>query len=354
MNRWDALTTVSAYLRAGFLGGEPLCHHSGISWERLVEASSQQYVTPALAWCLKNQVEAPGDVREYFAAVLGLNAERNEALYNALTRIVAACNAIGIAPMPLKGAARLVEGTYPSRSLRFLGDLDLLIPEERSADTVAALQDIGFDIKADDAPTPPNHHHLPMLHDSKAGGGVELHTKLTTLPAGLAVLPTDWFAAGARPIGFEGLNIRLPDVTRGVAHIIVHDHFQHQRIQLRQLLDIAMIRTRHEDAIDWMDLDRRFCRAGAGEVLATYLALGELLLGQPMPRLSCAPRRDWITLFRRKTRAPRLVKMGAIISDYVAQRRRNPADVLKLFNLRRWPARIRMVKAALDRTRWNS
>ena len=195
MNRWDALTAVCAHLRAGLFGGEPPCGRRRISWERLVEASSRHYVTTALAWCLKDWAEVPADARDYFATVLALNAERNEVLYRALKRIVAACNGIGIDPIPLKGAACLVEGTYPSRSLRFLGDLDLLIPAERSTDAFAALKEIGFDIKADDVPTPLDHHHLPPLHDSKAGGGVELHTKLT-LPDALAVVPTDWFAAG--------------------------------------------------------------------------------------------------------------------------------------------------------------
>ena len=172
MNRWDAFTAVCGHLRAGLLGGEPPRRHPSISWELLVEVSSHHRVTPALAWCLKDWPDVPAEAREYLDTILALNGRRNEALLAALARIVAACNAIGVEPVPLKGAARLIERNYPAPSLRFLGDLDVLIPAERSADAFAALQAIGFRANADFEAL----HHLPMLYDREAGGAVELHT----------------------------------------------------------------------------------------------------------------------------------------------------------------------------------
>jgi len=61
-------------------------------------------------------------------------------------------------------------------------------------------------------------------------------------------------------------------------------------IELRQLLDLALIRKRHEAVIDWAELDYFFCRNDVGEVLATYLQFCEKLLGQRAPQLHCRPR----------------------------------------------------------------
>ena len=82
--------------------------------------------------------------QQYLETVLALNARRNEVLLAGLARIVGALNAIDISPMPLKGAARLIAADYPAPMLRLLGDLDVLIPAERSASAVVALQSIGF------------------------------------------------------------------------------------------------------------------------------------------------------------------------------------------------------------------
>jgi hypothetical protein len=60
----------------------------------------------------------------------------------------------------------------------------------------------------------------------------------------------------------------------------------------------VLLRARHEKAINWDELDRRFSAADAGEVLATYLHLASELLGQAAPQLSHAPRRDAMTELR--------------------------------------------------------
>jgi Uncharacterised nucleotidyltransferase len=343
VNRWDAFTALCAYLRSGLLGEEPKQLHE-VSWELLIEASSHHYVTPALAWCLKDQTAVPFDVRNYFNAILALNARRNDALLDGLAHIVGALNAIDIEPVLLKGAARLVEANYPAPMLRFLGDLDVLIPAERSASAVAALQSIGFRASAEDETLPPSHHHMQMLHQLKTGVGVELHTDVIG-GASAGVISTGWFCNGTNRFPFRDLQIRLPDATRSVGHNIAHNQILHwgyhrRRVELRQLLDLALIRRTCESEIDWAELDERFCRVGFGEALATYFKFAEVLLGQPSPRLRYAPRAGAITDFRRMIEPPQAWKQPAtILFDYVARLRRDPHNVLDLFDLRSWPNR---------------
>ena len=114
MTRWQAFTTVCDYLRAGLLDGARPRLIPNISWELLIEASSYHFVVPTLAWCLQREPEVPLEVSDYFNAILAANAKRNAKLMSGLERVVQALNGIDIEPVLLKGAALLVDGSYPT------------------------------------------------------------------------------------------------------------------------------------------------------------------------------------------------------------------------------------------------
>jgi hypothetical protein len=300
VTRWQAFVTICDYFRAGLLGGKLPKPDVDLPWELLVEISSFHFVTPALAWCLRERSEIPSEICDYFDAALALNGQRNERMLEGLDRIVDALNAIDIEPVLLKGIAHLVEGVYPEPALRFLGDVDILIPADRSVHAVAALRAKGFDTKKNGVVPPPSHHHLEMLVDSQTGTGVELHTEVFGEGLHQSGFSTAWFCENSQPARFRGGQIRLPDATRSVAHNIVHSQFFHglywqKRIELRHLLDLAVIRAKREGEIDWIEIDRRCCSAGLGEGLATYLNIAESLFNQPAPQLSSAPRQGAMT-----------------------------------------------------------
>ena len=292
MTRWDALVAICGSLRAGLLGGERRSADN-VRWDLAIEIASFHLVTPALAWCLRDE-PMPEDVGEYFSSVAALNRQRNAQMLAGLDRVTAALNAVDIEPVLLKGCAILAEGLYPDPSLRMMGDADVLIPRERAADAVAALTRAGFATKTSDVLVPPGHHHLQMLHDPDSGLCLELHTDVVSTAPG-AIVATDWFCEHARPLTFRNQRVRIAEPTRNAAHGIFHSQLFHgllsrNKIHLRYLLDLALIRARHAAAIDWAELDGRFCAAGFGEALATYLHFAEALFGQPMPKLTHAPR----------------------------------------------------------------
>jgi hypothetical protein len=171
-----------------------------------------------------------------------------------------------------------------------IGDIDILVEESESHRAAAVLGDIGF--AASDVPADESHHHLPMLHDHAARLTLEIHTRLE-LHQPDEIAPATWFRADAKRTSFGGGEVLLPSPTRLIAHNAVHSQLNHaddgdEYLQLRQLLDVAMIRARHEAAIDWSEIDRRFVAAGHGKLLANYIALAGTLFGQPMPPLSGA------------------------------------------------------------------
>jgi putative nucleotidyltransferase-like protein len=224
-------------------------------------------------------------------------------------------------------------------------------------EATAALGKIGF---ADAGVfVPDGHHHLPMLRDRETGAGVELHLQLGHAVME-SIVPAAWMRRDTRIVALCSMPVALPDVTWQVGHNVIHDQilhcgFERKRFELRQLVDVAMMRARHEAAIDWGELDRRFGNAGLGPVLATYLHFAEVLLGQPMPPLNHAPRPDALAELRHAVAARRRWRnLLAIPRDYLAARRRDPRGLLSLFKPGTWGARIRLIANACKtpETRW--
>ena len=58
-----------------------------MSWELLIQSSSHHNVTPALSWCLKDEL-VPPEVRNYLDAILCLNGKRNECILDGLAHIL--------------------------------------------------------------------------------------------------------------------------------------------------------------------------------------------------------------------------------------------------------------------------
>lgn len=202
-------------------------------------------------------------------------------------------------------------------------------------------------------PLPENHHHLPMLCDPETEAGVELHVAAVHRRSE-AIVPVAWFLDATRVVAFNGAQVRLPGATQLAAHVVVHDQLDHEgdrhgRLSLRHLLDLALIRARHEGAIDWAELDRRFGEAGKGAVLATCLYYMETLLGQGAPRISHAHRPAALARLRRGIEpglADRAAMAARIPMQYLAARRRDPLGMLDLVRPGKWRKRVRLLVRA--------
>jgi hypothetical protein len=280
---------VCAELGAGLLEREAPSL-KGRHWESIVAVSNDHHVAPALGWCLLRRSGIPPSVRDYFETVHALSRERNEAILAALRRVVAALNAIGVEPVALKGVAHLLDQLYPP-GVRLVGDADLLVRDGPAA--AACLTASGFVTLETDLKE--THHHLPMMQDPISGLVIELHTRVE-YEAEEGILPVAWFLEQTRLVPFDGLKVRIPDATRMAGHCIVHAQlhdygFLRRRLELRQLLDLAMLRARYGPTIDWRELDGAFAKAGRGEALAAYLSLNAALFDQELLPLVCRPRR---------------------------------------------------------------
>jgi hypothetical protein len=357
MRRWHSFVFICNALRAGLLGSGRSAWPQPPDWPAVLEASRHHGVTAPLAWCLRGDPRVPGDVAARLRTALAANAARNALILRELERILTALGACGLEPLLLKGAAHLVNGLYPAPSVRFLTDIDLLLPLDRLDAGAAALQRIGFAPPPRRAFVEIDYQHLPRMTHPPSGIGVELHRSV--FAPDHAVLPLAAFWHTARAVPFRGATVRVPGATAAVAHNIAHAQIAHDlrregHAELRQLLDLALLCRREGPAIDWPAIAEGFSHAGFERALRDNLAVAQALFGETVPLPDPAADGTAVARLRLNTERPRqrrLARLARVASRYVERLRRRPALVLNVLAPGLWPARLRLLAAAL-RPRW--
>jgi hypothetical protein len=154
-------------------------------WRRVLELAAAENATVALRDYLRSE-SAPSVPLEAqrLLAILALDRElRMNLLEKRLEESLSALNAAGIDAMLLKGGA-LASTIYGSFAARPMGDVDVLVPSERTDEARALLRELGW---AADPALPGDqsyaaHHHLTPLVDTKANGPrLEIHRALAPL-----------------------------------------------------------------------------------------------------------------------------------------------------------------------------
>ncbi len=308
---------------------------------------------------LVDNSDVPSDVRDYFAAVRLLTGQQAEVLLALSAEIVSALRAIGARPVLLKGAAALAQGLYPSRDLRLMTDIDVLITDTKRTESSNALVMLGYREYNYKEPRPivrdgldvepetpfPSYHGAPLVH-AHTGIRVELHRALS-VPQFAALLPAQDALRRAAPISASGMTFSVLAPTDRIVHHVLHAQLHHQGAQsaivgLRQLVDLAILVDAFGSDIDWTDAGFRFASNGYADVLADYLAYLALLLDRRVP----AHVNDLETVMahlRAGVEAPPKPRetIGAIASQYWKRFRRRPALVINVIDPRFWPGRLR-------------
>ena len=226
---------------------------------------------PDLGWKL------PKEFRLYLAFVHAENGRRNRALRRQLGHATACLNGVGIEPVLLKGAIRLVDGLYPDPSWRFMRDLDLLVPRDRLSIAVDRLRAAGYGwadgVEWDGRDT----HLLPGLKRHDDAAIIELHAApLSDLLQKRGLCPAEGMLARSRPVDLDGTRVRVPDVTDQLAHLIAHDQDDAEDLgragmfQLRSLFEAALL-CREESPMP--EVLARFASAGVRRWARVHLAL---------------------------------------------------------------------------------
>jgi len=333
MSRWATYAFVAESLRLVLGLPGPTAVPPDLEWEQIVSAASHHLVTPTLGWCWRDADWVPPEIRDYFTAALELNRARNGTLRQGLELAVRALNAAGMTPVLLKGAAILSEPLYPDDGIRFMGDLDLLVPESALEPAARALAAVGFE--SEWAPPLPlgKHHHLPGLEHRQFGAGVELHR--WAVPRRLSwLLDTGDCLDRARFVSRDGLSFAIPSPSDRIAHIVgsqVRDgHYGRGVPLLRQMLDVARLAQENPRAV--VELQTRYRGARAAAVARTTLDRCNVLLAVPEAdhRQSARCQRRMRRAIGSRDRVTALGTMKARLMDAPAYFRESPGRLLRL------------------------
>lgn len=237
-------------------------------WPRLITLSGVHLLTPALAPALQREgldAIVPAELGGYLAAMHEAAAQRNAALRAELERVAVEINGVGVVPVALKGAIRLVDGLWPDPASRFMHDLDLLVPEPALAACAAQLQVQGW------LPAPAESaealHHLALYHP-EGTARVELHRQPLAAPHD-RLLPASAMLARARPEPVGTAVIALPALEDQLVHLVAHGMLQHGFLENGRFL-----------LRDCVEQSLLSARAGRGELAAAgqrFAAAGQRL-----------------------------------------------------------------------------
>jgi hypothetical protein len=358
MTRWQIFDELCGLLRAGLRHPAPPLTDN-LPWEQLIEASSYHYVTPFLAWSLQDNERVDPAVKEYLAAILVLNTQRDEQLILVIKRVALALNAIGIVPILFKGAAHLANGLYPSLGLRIAGDIDLLLPAGRALDIATALEKAGLSAEETPGLIKVENPNLPHFRDPASGAVLDIQGEIAPQKWQAIVEPAG-FEARCRLITLNGAEIRIPSPADLIAQSIVHNqlkdgYYRRNVVQLRQLLDLEFLCDRYENEIDWMELESRFEKTGNAPVLSTNFHLVEALLHRNAPKFKCPPRPLALESLRaaiENSRHQRQSLLADWASQYLAQLRARPLSVLNLLDPKAFMPRLRRLDGILRHQKW--
>ena len=247
-------------------------------WPRLVTLSAVHVMTPAIATALADPLVAatlPDELRAYLAEIRLAAAERNQSLHAQLEQVATALNEVDIVPVALKGAIRLVDGLWPDQALRFMHDLDLLVPADGLWRGQRRLIAQGWQLAAglEDG----EGHHVALIHPD-AEARLELHRSVLPAPHDL-LLPAMRVLARARPVPIGDATLAIPALEDQLVHLVAHGMVHHAflyngRFLLRDLVEQALLAQR-ADPRDLRRARERFATAGlapAWDVSAALMA----------------------------------------------------------------------------------
>ena len=249
-----------------------------------------------------------GRLREFYLATW----KRAQDLLRGLERALRVLNAAGIETLLLKGAA-LAPFYYDDEGVRWLGDLDVLVPERVFVRATGVLERAGW--TAYPSPVLPAYldtrfTHAVLLHDDR-GRGVDLHCHILDMSWERGADDTFW--AASVPVTVRGVPTRTLCATDHLLHLSVHGFIWVDPPPIGWVVD-AMTVLRKSEGIDWARLigvarERRAGLFAAAPLRYLVRRFGAAIPSEVLTELDAIPasryaRREYELLTRRPRMSP--------------------------------------------------
>lgn len=227
--------------------------------------------------------ELPEDVREYLAFLHQHNGERNSVARAQAMELLQAFAEAGVETMLLKGVRSLFIGLYSDPAARMVRDIDILIRPQALEPALATLEALGYRVLVrynDD-----QHAYAEFGRDGDPCA-VDLHLEIVDVPHVLSARDV-W--PRARSLSLDGIPFYAPSPTDALLHHLIHAQIHYRgghywaAVELRQLVEFAMLVRRCGAEIDWPRVQGVFERQGLGIALQSYALIAQRLLDLPWP-----------------------------------------------------------------------
>jgi hypothetical protein len=268
------------------ISGEPMGELPALDWDQVIQLAEVNRVIPIL------QSTIPEDaIPAAFSTRIDDSARRLRmraaVMIDEFQRIHDELMMAAIEVIPIKGIA-ISQMAYPSPSMRYFDDLDLLVREEVGKDSLDILAKLGYEPHPN-APRPEWHHLVPYIH-RKRGTMVEIHFDLVRRSNQGWGIDEIWDRSETGNL--DSKPTRLLSTEDNLINTALHArHNLYQR--LSSFLDIALLANTGGDERDFSTKLSRLAK-DAGAICALEYCLemsGRLLDIETLPDLECSASR---------------------------------------------------------------
>jgi len=260
------------------------------AWEQLLDLAAQQRVGPLMYQRLKAHRLAslvPAPTWERWKKLYFKNAGRNLRLYHELGQILRALRERHIPVLVLKGGF-LASAVYRDPALRYMSDIDLLVPPGDVPAALERLLALGYQSSGPFIVEQylALKHHLPPFGKPGAMAAVEVHWSITSPDQPWAIAPDELWtrAVPATIAGVKVLSLCPEDL---LLHLCLHATYHHLAELFWQgispLCDVDQTVRHYQTALDWDHVRQRADAWGWGKGVYLILYLARELLKTPIP-----------------------------------------------------------------------
>jgi hypothetical protein len=271
------------------ISGEPISDSADVDWRILFDLALDHNLEPLLDAAIPKEW-MPDEIVEAVTLETRRRKMRAVVMTEDFRNVHESLNEAGIKVMPIKGIY-LAQTVYPSLTLRYFDDIDLLVPASAGQAAVTILQDLGY-IPHPRAPKPDWHHLPPYIHP-KHNTMFEIHVDLVRRSRPGWDVDGIWRRAIQGRLG--GLETWLMTWADALVNTALHArHNLYNR--LSYFLDAALLaRKLTEKGGTSPQLNELACKAGASCALAHVLRTAERMLTiDNLPEVPCPPTRRWL------------------------------------------------------------
>ena len=240
--------------------------YGAIDWVAVIALAHRHRVIATLANSrFTNDPSLPAGVRMMFTQIASGTREKAKAVAAQITDLAGLLNRAGSTPMLLKGASYSVSNLYPHPAMRYLSDIDILLPEGELDKCRRMLGEQGY-AQVEKSPSA-QWHHLPGIAHPQKPAIIEIHRWPIAFPYSKLLQAGEFLAAG---IAHEtsGGKVLVPSDFHSAILTIAHGELSDRnyllgRTDLRRLVDMALLARRSPQTVSDEHLGEWFAQHGA-------------------------------------------------------------------------------------------